>query len=244
MQVNPKTIKNQFEKSLKTYNQNAVVQKIMAEKLVKALCEIKSDFPNILELGCGAGLLTQELIKNITFQTYYANDLVEKSKLYIENIIPNVKFYCGNAQKLNPKDKMDLIISNAMFQWFNDLEKTTEYYKRLLKNDGILAFTTFSDENFKEIDELTGISLEYSSFNNIKESVSRHYNIIYAEEFRKTLNFSNPLELLAHIKKTGVNSLTSRHWTFKEVKDFCEKYKEKYPEITLTYSPVIIICSR
>lgn len=37
MQINPKLIKTQFEKSLDTYNQNALVQKIMAEKLVEEL---------------------------------------------------------------------------------------------------------------------------------------------------------------------------------------------------------------
>ena len=44
--------------------------------------------------------------------------------------------------------------------------------------------------------------------------------------------------------KQEVNSLTSQHWTFKEVKEFCDNYKAKYPEITLTYSPIIIICRK
>lgn len=41
MQINPKLIKNQFEKSLDTYNKNAVVQQIMAEKLVEETAKIK-----------------------------------------------------------------------------------------------------------------------------------------------------------------------------------------------------------
>ena len=46
------------------------------------------------------------------------------------------------------------------------------------------------------------------------------------------------------MKTTGVNSLTAQHWTFKEVKNFCDNYKEKFPDITLTYSPVIIVCRK
>ena len=76
MQINPKLIKNQFEKSLDTYNKNAVVQQIMAEKLVEETAKIKTDYNNILELGSGAGLLTKELIKKLSFKTYSANDLV------------------------------------------------------------------------------------------------------------------------------------------------------------------------
>lgn len=121
MQINPKLIKKQFEKSFNSYNQNAIVQRLMAEKLVKNLSLIKTDFNSILELGCGTGILTKEIVKAIKFKTYSANDLVEKSKKYVSEIIPNVQFYCGNALKVKTP-KSDLIISNAMFQWFNKLE--------------------------------------------------------------------------------------------------------------------------
>ena len=64
MQINPKLIKNQFEKSMDKYNENAVVQQISAEKLAEQTAIIRKDFINILELGSGTGLLTKELIKN------------------------------------------------------------------------------------------------------------------------------------------------------------------------------------
>lgn len=242
MQINPKLIKKQFEKSFNSYDQNAVVQKLMAEKLVKNLSSIKTDFNSVLELGCGTGILTKELVKKIKFKAYCANDLVEKSKKYVTEIIPNSEFFCGNALKIKSAKKQDLIVSNAMFQWFNNLNNICSHCKKQLNSDGILAFSTFSDKNFNEIRDLTGISLEYKTFEEIKEIVNKNFEILHAEEFEQTLKFNNPLELLAHMKNTGVNSLTTQHWTFKEVKDFCDKYKEKYPEITLTYSPVIVVC--
>ena len=242
MQINQKLIKKQFEKSFSSYNQNAIVQKIMAERLVQNLSSIKTEFNSVLELGCGTGILTKELVKNINFKAYYANDLVEKSKKYVAEIIPNSEFFCGNALKIKSKKKQDLIISNAMFQWFNNLNNICSHCKKQLNSDGFLAFSTFSDKNFKEIRDLTGISLEYKTFEEIKKIVNENFEIIHAEEFEHTLKFNNPLELLAHMKNTGVNSLTAQHWSFKEVKEFCDKYKEKYPEITLTYSPVIVVC--
>lgn len=244
MHINPKLIKNQFEKSIKTYNENAIVQKIMAEKLVAEVSKINNHYENILELGCGAGLLTNELIKKITFQNYYANDFVENAKTYITKIIPNATFYYGNAKKIKPSRKMDLIISNAMFQWFKNLDNVSLYYKNILNNNGILAFSTFSKDNFKEIRDLTGLSLDYKSLDEIKNIFQKDYEIIHIEEFCEIINFSTPLELLAHMKNTGVNSLTTQHWTFKEIKTFCDNYKNKYPKINLTYSPVIVICKK
>lgn len=244
MQVNPKIIKNQFEKSLETYNTNAVVQQIMAQKMVNELCKIRTKFPKILELGCGTGMLTEEIIKNINFEKYFANDLVEKSKKYITKIVPDAVFIHGNAKKINPTAKFDLVISNAMFQWFNNMEVVSAHCTNLLKKDGILAFSSFSKGNFKEIRELCGLSLEYKSLDEITQVFKKDYEILHKEEFSQTLNFDTPLELLAHMKKTGVNSISSKHLTFKEVKDFCENYKNKYPEINLTYSPVIVICKK
>ncbi len=244
MHINPKLIKKQFEKSINTYNENAIVQKIMAEKLVEEIAKINTHFDNILELGCGAGLLTEELIKKITFKNYFANDLIENAKSYITNLIPNSTFYCGNAKRIKPAQKMDLIISNAMFQWFENLDSISLYYKNLLNNNGILAFSTFSKDNFKEIRDLTGLSLNYKSLEEIKCIFQKNYDIIHIEEFSKILHFSTPLELLAHMKSTGVNSLTAQHWTFKEIKAFCDSYKNKYPEINLTYSPIIFICKK
>ncbi len=244
MHINPKLIKHQFEKSLDTYNKNAVVQKIMAVKLIDELSKIKQDFGSILELGSGSGLLTEELVKKIHFKNYCANDLVEKSKMYVNKIIAGASFYCGNAGRIKPAEKMDLIISNAMFQWFENLEKISLHYKNILNKDGILAFSTFSPENFKEIRDLTGLSLNYKSLNEIQNIFEKNFEILYIEEFKHKLSFSNPLELLAHMKNTGVNSLTAQHWTFKEVKDFCDRYKAKYPDITLTYCPIIVICRK
>lgn len=244
MQINPKIIKKQFEKSMEKYNDNAVVQNITAHKLVQNLIKINQNFENVLELGCGTGLLTKELIENINYKKYYANDLVEKSKQYLSEISPEFTFICGNAQKIKTSQKMDLIISNAMFQWFSSLDKLREHLTNILNKDGILAFSTFSPENYKEIRKLCGLSLEYKTLDELKEIFSDNFEILYTEEFKYTMQFSNPLELLAHMKNTGVNSLSIKHRNFKAIKEFCDSYKSAYPDLTLTYSPIIVICKK
>lgn len=239
MQANPKLVKNQFKKSLDKYEENALVQSIMAEKLIESLP--LTDFQNVLELGCGTGLLTKKLVNHINYKKYYANDIVEKSKIYLDKVLKDYTFLAGNAQRLQVNCRFNLIISNAMFQWFSNLEKVLEYYKSLLAKDGIIAFSTFSPENYKEIKELTGLALEYKTVDEIVEILDKNYELKTIENFDYTMHFNNPLEVLAHMKHTGVNALTTKHLGIKEVKAFCDKYKNTYPELTLTYSPIIVV---
>lgn len=245
MQLNPKLIKTNFEKSMEKYDDNALVQQLMAEKLVCAVVDTAgADFGNILELGSGTGLLTKQLTSSVAYKKYYANDIVEKSKTYLTSIIPDCNFICGNAQKIKPSIKMDLLISNAMFQWFSNLDKVLDDYRMLLNPGGIIAFSTFSPDNFKEIKSLTGLTLEYKSVESIREILEKNYEVLFIENFDYKLNFGNPLEILAHMKNTGVNSLNTKHWGVVEVKEFCDKYKEAYPDLTLTYSPIISVAKK
>ena len=245
MQIDAKTVKKHFEKSMEDYDKNAVVQRLIAGKLIDELVKIKTSFSDVLELGSGTGLLTKEFFARFKCTSFTANDLTARSKFYLDKILPDYEFIAGNAEKIKTGKNFDLIISNAMFQWFSDFKNSVNFkLYSMLKNDGLLAFTTFSENNFKEIRKTTGISLEYKNFTDLKEILAENYKILHAEEFDYKMNFTSALELLAHMKHTGVNSLGTKKWTFVEVKKFCEEYQKLYPEISLTYSPVIFIVQK
>lgn len=237
--LNSKSIKKQFEKSLDKYDENAIVQKNLAQKLASQTAKIRTNHNIILELGAGTGLLTKQINSQMTFKEFYANDLVEKSKNYIAKIIPENKFITGNAMRIKPPAKTDLIISNAVFQWFYDLPQIVDYYKKFLNKEGILAFSTFGKENFYELKEISGLTLNYLSKDEIIKILEPDFEILYAEDELQVMDFESPLAILKHMKNTGVNSLNK--WTIKEVKTFCEIYLEKFASPHLTYNPVIII---
>lgn len=241
MQINSKSIKNHFEKSMEKYNENAVVQANLANQLVQEILKYKNNFDTILELGCGTGLLTAKVKEKTTFKTYYANDIVEKSKNYISKILPNFEFIHGNAQRIKPPAGLDLIISNAMFQWFVNLEPVINSYKNFLNKGGMIAFSTFGPKNFCEIKNVSGLTLNYLTEQQIKNILEKDFDILYCCEYTQTLEFESPLALLAHMKNTGVNSLTSKIWTVKDVKVFCEKYLENFDKVQLTYNPIIVV---
>jgi len=245
MQVNPKILKQKFEKSMPKYDENALVQREMAELLVDLLIKnFGQNFAQVLELGSGTGVLTQILAQNLQFDKLTCNDIVEKSKFYLDKILKDYTFIAGNSLKIKPVGRFNLIISNAMFQWFSSLPVVLEHYSRLLDRDGVLAFSTFTTENFKEIRSALGLSLKYLSAEEIKSVLSEKFEVKEIYEYEKVLEFSTPLELLAHLKNTGVNSLSSKKMTFSEVKNFCDAIALQDGKARLTYVPVIVIARR
>ena len=127
-----------------------------------------------------------------------------------------------------------------MFQWIN-LEQASDKFKTLIKPQGILAFSTFTEGNFAQIKEITGLSLDYKSGDEITKIFSRDWELLYREEYSNIMTFNNPLELLLHLKYTGVNSLSDNMFTIKDIKGFCDKFNQLYNKTELTYLPLILI---
>lgn len=239
MQINPEIIKKHFQKSIDNYIDNAVVQRIMADRLVD---NIKGKtFDKVLEIGAGAGLLTKRIAGSCKFNSYISNDLVETSEMYVKKYISDARFICGDFREILIPEKFDLIASNAVFQWFENLDEVFFKCSNLLNEYGWLIFSTFAPDNFKEFKDITGLSLKYKTEQELIRLLKSNFEIIKLEKFEYAMNFNTPIDILAHMKNTGVNSLSKTGWSIKDIRNFCDKYMQKFSKNTLTYSPIIVI---
>ena len=84
----------------------------------------------------------------------------------------------------NLPEELDLLISNATFQWLEDFGGFLTGMKSHLKKNGILAFSTFGPQNLREIRALTGSSLKYSAFEKIRSLLTADFQEISC--FEKT----------------------------------------------------------
>ena len=85
--MNKDLIKKRFSRKLESYNENAKVQKQMCEKLLSYIPKDRK-YENILEIGCGTGLLTKLATDNLEYCSYIANDIVPTCEEYIKKINP------------------------------------------------------------------------------------------------------------------------------------------------------------
>lgn len=237
--MNKDLIQKRFAKNLDTYNDNAKIQKKMAERLLSFLD--RKDFNDILEIGCGTGFLTQLVNEKFSFKTYTANDIVESCEKYVKEINPKINFIPADIEKAveNSDKKYDLIISNAVFQWVENLESFIKLLVSKLNDGGVLLFSTFGPENFREVNFVLGKTLPYYSANELQEIIKDYKNIV--EQEMHVMAFKTPKDILKHIKSTGVNALEMVSWTKTDMQKFENGYNNFCSGIpTLTYHPIYV----
>lgn len=170
----------------------------------------------------------------------------KKLDMSLRTITSDVTSWCQRSQELA---KFDLIISNAMFQWVDDLATTIQQLvTHKLAPMGYLAFTTFGKQNLQELQTLGLPNLPYLSLAEVVLICEQAgLQVLVQQESLVTLYFKTVTDILRHFKQTGVNSLTTTSpWTKADFKCFSQGYQQfRDPNhdqaYTLTYHPLLII---
>jgi malonyl-CoA O-methyltransferase len=218
--------KLKFDKNFDTYDENASVQKIVAKKLVAYFD--KKKYENVLELGAGTGIFTKEILSKIDISNLTLNDYFDTRK-YFEKI-PYQKFLKGDMNRIE-WENYDLVCSSSSFQWIDDLDGLL---KNISQHSEELIFSIYVDGNLKEIKEHFKISLNYMRFAEILKILKKYFIVQEAEEEEITLNFNSPLNVLRHLKYTGVTGIGET--TVRDIRSFSEK--------KLTYRVAYFKCRR
>ncbi len=186
-----------FNKYFSSYNVNGIVQKKAAETLSKMFSEDMEKYENILEIGCGTGFFTRELIKKVRSSSLTVNDLFD-TRNYL-NDIQYKEFLHGDMKKFLNK-KYDYIVSSSCFQWSDNLDELLKLISLCSKN---LVFSIYLKGNMKEIKSHFGVGLKYYNKDEITFMLKRYFKNVSCFEEEIVLSFDNPFEVLRHIKMTG-----------------------------------------
>lgn len=233
-----KTIGRNFYKSRFIYEENALIQQKMAQKLVSFL---DASYDTILEIGCGTGTLIKRIYGSRTFKNYYAIDIIEENRDFLAGQFPKVQYSCfdmDNLKNFYPEQHFDLILSNAAIQWSINSELLIQTCMNRLSPNGTLALAFFGEKNFYEIKDIFGVGLTYLSQKKIDE-ICKNYEIVHSSQEIHELKFSDTISLLRHIKNTGVGGMSHTAIKKEQLKQYAEKYKN-----ILTYNPVYLVLKK
>ncbi len=148
----------------------------------KGLLEYIPNSPNlhILDLGCGTGVLTNQLLaySDYVIGVDSSVDMIEKAKSQYDNI----NFYVCDALNLPFKNEFDVVFSNAVFHWISDHNSLAQSIYNALKSNGVLICEFGANGNISTIDKAfktscTEYGYEYKS----------KFNFPTSEQFKKVL---------------------------------------------------------
>lgn len=273
--IDKELVARRFAHARSTYDREAGVQRQVAGKMMRLLTDallaegtlpenVSTRFRHIVELGCGTGSYSRLLKETLCPETLLLNDLCPEMEECVRALClladypkattvnaetePDVRFLPCDAELLDFPSGTDLITSCSTLQWFADTERFFNRCHRFLADDGILAFTTFGKKNMHEIHALTGNGLNYLPLESLKAMLSPRFDILYAEEEIVSLPFDTPLQVLQHLKLTGVTGTEKRVWTRGRLQAFCEEYTKHFGnenrKVPLTYHPIYMIAKK
>ncbi len=246
-------VKKQFDCGLNTYSQEALVQKYIAKQLMFELCSLNlPSHSRLFEIGCGTGFLTQNVIEHLKVDELIVNDIASTSKRKIQELEMrygnHIKFIEGDAEEIDFPQQLDAAISGSTIQWFKNKQHFFDKVYKSLKPNGVLAFSSFGCDNYKEIKLLTGVGLDYLCLNELTEMLSDKFKILSSSEWLEEKEFDTPINVLRHMKQIGVNGIRQSYFGKKQLNDFTEAYQQQFSNdsgsVKLTYNPIMIIAQK
>lgn len=163
---NKHTIKKHFESASSTYDEAAVLQKSVADDITERLRYISLKPDRVLDLGSGTGLLTNQLTQLYPKANIYATDIAfqmlktAKNKQSVTGVQRIQRWFNGsNTHHVNAdayqlpyaNGAMDMVVSNLMLQWVDDLDAVFKEIRRVLRPEGVLLFSTLGPDTLKEL---------------------------------------------------------------------------------------------
>ncbi len=260
-EIDKNKVRKSFSIVAETYDGLATLQRKAGLALLTTfpLNNFNSDDENsvIVDIGCGTGFLTQELLKNTDVQQLIAIDIAysmlkkSKSKLKQDK---DVKFICADAESLPLLNQsVDKVYSNLALQWCQNLTAVFDGFNSALRKQGQLVFSTFGPatlqelkQAWSEVDTLTHVNefftvealtvfLQTSGFKDIQIQSK-----LYQSNYPTVIDLMRELKGIgAHNVLSGRNKKTTTKTQMQNMIDVYEKHRSN-GLIPATYEVILI----
>jgi malonyl-CoA O-methyltransferase len=136
-----------------SYEENADLQRGVAERLARLLPPLAA--PRVLELGCGTGLFSRQLLARYPNGTFLFTDLapsmVEQCRMNLADAGgKRVSFDIMDAARPTADGPFDLIAMSMTLHWLAGPEAALDVLRKRLAPNGLLVFATIGGESFPE----------------------------------------------------------------------------------------------
>lgn len=145
-----------FNRAAATYEDHAVLQDTVAGRLVERLELFRISPAVVLDAGCGSGNGLRRLRRRYPEARLIALDIAHEMLRVARGRwrrwwAPE-RYVCGDAESLPFADaSVDLVFSSMVLQWCPNIEASLREFRRVLKPEGLLLFSTLGPDTLIEL---------------------------------------------------------------------------------------------
>lgn len=219
--VDKRMVRAAFERSAESYDQVAVLQRTVADRLLDHLAPVRLQPRVVVDLGAGTGMCLRQLEGHYRNAQVIALDLAEamlkQARRKASRFFSRQRFVCADAECLPfGNGSIHLLFSNLTLQWCNHLEHTYREFARVMVPGGLLMFSTFGPDTLKELRasfaEVDGHS-HVNSFQDLHDIgdalMASGFCDVVVDAERITMTYSDVMSLMSDLKSLGAHNATS-----------------------------------
>ena len=213
-----------FDRASARYEAAAVLQARVADELLNRLELFKFTPGVVLDLGAGTGRMTSELKRRYRRALIVALDLAPgmlREARKHQQLFRRFERVCGDAMRLPFADaSVDVVVSSLMLQWCDPPDPAFAEIRRVLKADGLVAFSTLGPDTLRELRtawaEADGTSNTYNHVNHFTDMHDVGDALVRAglsepvlDVDRLQLTYPDALALMRDLKAIGAHNVTA-----------------------------------
>lgn len=214
-----------FDRAAHSYDEAAVLQREVADRMLDRLALIKTSPYRILDVGAGTGYSLMPLNNRYPGAEVWALDVsvnmlrqARKKFNWWQRWRGRHRYITGDAEQLPFADaSMDMIFSSLAIQWCEDLRQVFSEFRRVLKPDGLLLFSTFGPDTLQElrscfasVDHYTHVN-SFIDMHNIGDSLlhSGFADPVMDMEML-TVTYRDVMTIMRDLKHIGAHNVTQQ----------------------------------
>ena len=217
-------IRQSFNRAADQYDNLAVLQAEIGQRMMERLSLIRIQPQWIADIGAGTCRLTKILHRQYPRSGMIAVDIAEKMlaradirKPFWRRRVPPLNRICGDAEQIPLGDaSVDMIFSNLSLQWCNQLDRVFTEFRRILKPDGLLLFSTFGPDTLKELRQCWRAIDQHNHINAFIDMhdigdalIRRGFSDPVMDMEMMTMTYRDALQLMQELKAIGAHNVSS-----------------------------------
>jgi len=213
-------VRRSFDRASRSYDAAAVLQARVRDQLLQRLELVRINPACVVDAGAGTGHASRELKRHYRNARVVALDvspaMLGEARRQ-QGLLRRFDRLCADAARLPLADaSVDLIYSNLMLQWCDDIDAVFAEARRVLKPHGLLTFSTLGPDTLGELRSAWAAVDGHVHVNRFLDMHDIGDALVRAglaepvlDVERYTLTYDDTLALMRDLKAIGAHNVTA-----------------------------------